>query len=154
MMGICKEIIISVIIIIFVITLNIITQNYTKESIDSTTEQLSQFKDNLKDTIEQKEIRIENEEIKQSEEKIETTEEMEKIEADFNNIIEQWNKKDKVLAYYIEHDELEKVQTELTGIKANIQIKEYEDGIPDIEKCIFILEHIKDKFSLKVKNIF
>lgn len=149
-----KEIVISIIIIIFVIILDIITQNYTEKAIDTTTNQLDEFKSNLEDKIEKKENKIENEEIIENQEKIEDTKEIKKIEEEMSNIINHWDEKDEVLSYYIEHDELEKVQTELSSLKANIMIGEYEDGIPDIEECIFILEHIKDKFALKIKNIF
>ena len=82
----------------------------------------------------------------------------EQDEEDLNNqiedIVNNWNERHKKLAYYIEHDELEKVETELVSLKGNIEVKEYEQGIPNLNNCIFILEHIKEKTALQIKNIF
>ena len=51
-------------------------------------------------------------------------------------------------------DELEKVETELTSLSAYIDIEEYDHGVPELEKGIFILNHIKEKFKFDIKNIF
>lgn len=131
-MEIYKEFIICGIVIAFIVILNIITENYTKDSIAVISESLENLKENI-NTEEQDERKI-NEQIDQ--------------------IVEEWNKRYQKLAYYIEHDELEKVKTELVSLKANIQTKEYEQGIPDLDKCVFILEHIKEKSALQIKNIF
>jgi uncharacterized membrane protein YhiD involved in acid resistance len=125
-----REIIICIIIIIIIIVLNIITQNYTKESIDILNEKLETLKVTL------------------------TDENKEEIEKNINSIMEEWQNRFQKLAYFIEHDELEKVETELTVLRANIQTEEYEDAITEIDKSIFILNHIKDKFRLEIKNIF
>lgn len=77
-----------------------------------------------------------------------------KINEQMKKIMNKWEEKFDVLAYYIEHDELEKVQTELIAANANIEIGEYYKSIVELEKCKFILEHIKDKDSLELVNIF
>lgn len=127
-----KEIIICVVVIIIVVGLNILTQNYTKESIALMTDNLESLKQTMI-TEEQNEENI-NEQI--------------------DNILNNWNDRHKILAYYIEHDELEKVETELVLLKGNIEVQEYEQGIPNLSNCIFILEHIKEKTALQIKNIF
>ena len=66
----------------------------------------------------------------------------------------KWNEYQEKLAYYIEHDELEKVTTELTKLKADVETENYEFAIENLDNCIFILEHIKDKSALKIVNIF
>lgn len=74
-----------------------------------------------------------------------------------NKIVEienEWNEYQEKLAYYIEHDELEKVETQIFTMKGFSEIKKYDEIIPELEKCIFILEHIQDKTKLNVKNIF
>ena len=76
------------------------------------------------------------------------------MENNIENIEENWKSKYDVLAYYIEHDELEKVEIQLTSINANIKVNDYDKSIEELEKCKFILEHIKDKDSLKLVNIF
>lgn len=127
-----KEIIICSIVIIIVVGLNILTESYTKESITLMTGNLENLKQNMI-------LEEQNEES---------------INKQIDDIVNNWNEKHKKLAYYIEHDELEKVKTELVLLKGNIEVKEYEQGIPNLNNCIFILEHIKEKTALQIKNIF
>ena len=125
-----KELIICIVVILIVVVLNICTEKYTKESVTLITDNL----DTLKLAIKEKN----NEETSKQ----------------INDIIEEWDNRYKKLAYYIEHEELEKVETELVALKANIEVEEYEQGMPDLNRCIFILEHIKEKSALQIKNIF
>lgn len=127
-----KEIIICSIVIIIVVSLNIFTENYTKETVTLMTSNLENLKENMI-------LEEQNEE---------------NINKQIDDIVNGWNEKHKKLAYYIEHDELEKVKTELVLLKGNIEVKEYEQGIPNLNNCIFILEHIKEKTALQIKNIF
>ena len=127
-----KEIIICSIVIIIVVGLIILTESYTKESITLMTGDLKSLKENM----------------------ISEEQNEEKLNNQIENIVNNWNEKHKKLAYYIEHDELEKVETELVYLKGNIEVKEYEQGIPNLNNCIFILEHIKEKTALQIKNIF
>ena len=127
-----KELIICSAIVIAIILGNILTQGYTKEVVLYMDEEL----ENLKEDLLQEEV------------------DTEKVAGKITNIREEWEKRHQKLAYFIEHDELEKVETELSSLQANIETKEYKQGIPDLQKCIFILDHIKDKSSLQIKNIF
>lgn len=127
-----KEIIICSIVIIIVVGLNILTENYTKESVALMTGNLENLKENM----------------------ISKEQNEEDINKQIDDIANNWNDRHKKLAYYIEHDELEKVETELVLLKGNIEVKQYEQGIPNLSNCIFILEHIKEKTALQVKNIF
>lgn len=127
-----KEIIICVVVIIIVVGLNILTENYTKESVALMTGNLENLKENM----------------------ISEEQKGEDINKQIDDILNNWNDRHKKLAYYIEHDELEKVETELVLLKGNIEVKQYEQGIPNLSNCIFILEHIKEKTALQIKNIF
>lgn len=127
-----KEIIICSIVIIIVVGLNILTENYTKESVALMTGNLENLKENM----------VSEEQNKEN------------INKQIDDILNNWNERHKKLAYYIEHDELEKVETELVLLKGNIEVKQYEQGIPNLSNCIFILEHIKEKTALQIKNIF
>ena len=127
-----KEIVISLVIILTVIVGNIFTQNYTKECIRVVTEDLETLKT---------EAREEEKNQKKIEEKI-------------NHIRNHWDEMQEKLAFYIEHDELEKVETQISALKGDIESKLYQDMLPEIEKCSFILEHIADKTTLNIKNIF
>ena len=125
-----KELIICIVVILIVVVLNIYTEKYTKESVTRITDNL----DTLKLAMQE--------------------ENSEETSKQINDIIEEWDNRYKKLAYYIEHDELEKVETELVALKANIEVEEYEQGMSHLNRCIFILEHIKEKSALQIKNIF
>lgn len=127
-----KEWIICIIVILLVVIANIITQNYTNKSVEFMDEEL----ETLKQALLKEEVEKEN------------------IEQEMKEVMSKWKEKYGKLAFFIEHDELEKVETELTSLKANIEIEQYEEGIPDLEKSIFILNHIKEKFKFNIKNIF
>ena len=125
-----KEIVITVIVLVLIVVGNIITQNNTNKSV----EEMSKKLDNLKQEIENKNWEESNKKM----------EEIEKI----------WEEKNEVMAYYIEHNELEKVQTEIAKTKADVELKEAAMAAESISNCNFILEHIKDKNALKIVNIF
>ena len=61
---------------------------------------------------------------------------------------------EKGIQNYIEHDEIEKVETELAGINGYIEIEEYKEAVVEIDKNIYILEHIKNKNLFDLENIF
>ena len=130
--GIYKEIIICIVVIVFVVTLNIYTESYTKDSIIEISNKLEILKQAMNEKSQNKED----------------------LENQINSILDEWNSRYQKLAYYIEHDELEKVKTELISLKSNIDVEEYKQGMPDLDKCVFILDHIKEKSSLQIKNIF
>ena len=129
-----KELIISVIIVVLIFVGNAITENYTKESIDETKQSLSILRDEIIKNEDEIDINIAKEKI--------------------DKIHEQWDLRYEKLAYYIEHDELEKVKTELTGLRGYIEKEEYSEAVPELDKSVYILEHIKDKTALNLKNIF
>lgn len=127
-----KELIISLIVIFAVIVVNTITQNYAQEAVDTMDEKLNNLEEEL--------------------EKEESTQE--EIQANLDDVMQNWREKYERLAFFIEHDELEKVETQLTSLKAHIKIEEYDEAIEPLETSIFILNHIKEKFRLNMKNIF
>lgn len=127
-----KEINIVIIIVILIFIGHIVTKNYTRN-----------FFDNISMSLGKIEEKIDNDNIEEQD-----------LKQELEDIQEKWNKKYDILAYYIEHDELEKVETQLIAINANIKVQDYDKTIEELEKCKFILEHIKDKDSLKLVNIF
>lgn len=125
-----KKIIIIIIVIGLVVGLDIITNKYTDNSVKELVNKLYDLR---------QEILKENEENSKKD-----IEEIKKI----------WKEKYNVLAYYIEHDELEKVETELTKLNADIEMKEYKQCINELDTTIFILNHINQKEKLDVKSVF
>ena len=127
-----KELVICIFIIAVIIILNIVTQSYTKECVSQMNERL----DILKEASLEEDIEEEN------------------ITTEINNIENKWNLLQEKLAFYIEHDELEKVETQIFAMKGFEEIKKYDEIVPELDKCIFILEHIQDKTVLNIKNVF
>ena len=127
-----KEFIICIIIVALIIITNIITQNYTKECVNQMNQKLDVLKEaSLSENINEQDI------INQ-----------------INSVEEEWNTFQEKLAFYIEHDELEKVETQIFAMKGFSEIKKYDEVVPELEKCMFILDHIKEKTTLNVKNVF
>lgn len=126
-----KELIICIIIIGLIVVMNIVTQKFTIKSIEI----MNICLNNL-----EKEI-LENENEKEISNKI-------------TKIDEEWHKIQDKLSFYIEHDELEKVETRIANIKGMEKVKKYDDILPQIEECIFLLEHIRDKNTIILRNIF
>ena len=124
-----KEIIISIIIVISIISLDFVTQNYTEETVTHTSAQLTELKTK----------------IKNSEEGV-----LNKID----EVVKSWKDRRGKLAYFIEHDELEKVETNFTNIKSYIEEDEIDMAISSIDEAEFILEHIKRKNAFELENIF
>ena len=125
-----KEIIICIVIVVVIVFGNVITQNYTKQSVMDLSEELS----NLREKI----INQDTEKLKQ---------EMEKVD-------DKWKEKHEKLAYYIEHNELEKIETEITTIKSNIETAQYEHSVESIDKSMFLLKHVEDRYAFNLENIF
>lgn len=123
-----KELIVTVIILILIFSLDIITNNYTSYACD----ELSRSLDNLKLDIQENKI----------------------AENKIDDIFVNWKKHYHILAYYIEHDELEKVETELTKLRADIKNEKYEEYTMEIDTTIFILQHIENKEKFNIQNIF
>ena len=125
-----KCIIIIIVVILGVSILNIITDKITSESVNSVISDLQELKENLElENNEEIKIRMKNVE---------------------DNVLRKKNK----LEYFIEHDELEKVSSEIYIIKGNIEQEKYEDDIPEIENAKFILKHLEDKYKFMFKNLF
>ena len=130
-----KETIICILVIIIVAIGNFVTQNYTEKCV-------SIINDDL--------IELENKMKKEDKDQ----KDMEDIKEKVVETKETWTLMQEILAFYIEHDELEKVETQLFLLKGQADTKLYSNAVAEIEKCIFILEHIEDKNALSIKNIF
>ena len=127
-----NALIISIFIIVLIVIGNILTQNYTKQVVEELSSELKQLR---------KELLIEDIDWGKSKEII-------------NKIEENWHKKYQKMAYFIEHDELEKVETNLVGVKSYAETQEATEAVSELDKSIFVLKHIQDKDKLELKNIF
>ena len=127
-----KEMIISITLVILIFLANYYTQEYLDKSVEDTSKELEDLKETIKF------------------EEVENNIAMEKINTIHNN----WDERYEKLAYYIEHTELEKVETNLTGVRSYIESEEYNEGIAELDKSIYLLEHLKVKGKFSLKNIF
>ena len=128
-----KELICCVLIIILIFSLDFVTQNYTENSINHTKDEITELRN---------ELSISN--------NIDESKAKEKID----NILDKWDECHKKLAYFIEHNELEKVETSFTVSKSLVQLCDYKLAIIELDKIVFILNHINDKYSFSLENIF
>lgn len=124
-----KEVVISIVIVISIIVLDFITQSYTKETVEQTSVMLSKLKEQIKNNEDN-------------------------ISNNLEGIYKNWEERRKRLAYFIEHDELEKVEKNITNIKSYIEEDETDMAISGIDEAEFILEHIKEKNAFNLENIF
>lgn len=125
-----KEVIICIVVVISIISLNWYLQDYTKTSVTNISEELNFVKDDLKEGNK------------------------DKINEKMKKLNEKWNEKYKALAIFIEHDELEKVETNLVALEGYIEVSDYNMGINELNKSIFILEHIAEKYDFSIVNVF
>mgnify|MGYP000097871659 CR=1 FL=1 len=126
-----KEWVISIVIVIAIVIGDIFTMKYTNQSVDEATTALAKMRE---------EIAKEDEEINS-----------EQVKTQIGNIRDNWNKRHKKLAIYIEHDELEKIETDLSGY---VEKEEYSDAMAQLDMSVYVLEHIKNKTVLSIINIF
>lgn len=125
-----KEMCICIIIVVLIFGLDIFTQNYTKESVNKISEMLANLKEEILKTN-----------------KSEITKKVKEID---NN----WNKMHDKLAYYIEHDELEKVDTAIVTMKSYIETEDYSSAVAELDEGKFVLEHIQKKTAFNLQNVF
>ena len=129
-----KEWVISIVIVIAIVIGDIFTMKYTNQSVDEATTALAKMRE---------EIAKEDEEINS-----------EQVKTQIGNIRDNWNKRHKKLAIYIEHDELEKIETNLAGLNGYLDKEEYGDSMAQLDISVYVLEHIKNKTTLSLINIF
>ena len=125
-----KEMWICIVIVVLILGLDIFTQNYTKESMNKISEMLANLKEEILKTN-----------------KSEITKKVKEID---NN----WNKMHDKLAYYIEHDELEKVDTAIVTMKSYIETEDYSSAVAELDEGKFVLEHIQKKTAFNLQNVF
>ena len=132
-----RELIIAIIIVITIFSINAIFQNYTKVSVSKVTESLNNIK-NIAEELNN----VSNEDLKNS------------MFAEIDKLKRYWQERNRTMSYYIEHDELEKVNSSMVKFESYLQLEEYTEGIPELENCKYILKHIQEKQSINTINFF
>ena len=127
-----REAIITILIILAIIIGEWLTQSYSKKILSGVQDSLRELKEGI--------LSSENE----------VSELIDKT----NQIYDKWEEDNQLLSYYLEHDELEKVNTQFVLVKGYLETDDPQNALPDIEEGIYILEHIKEKEKLSIKNVF
>lgn len=127
-----KELIICVVIIILIIVGNAITQNYTRQNIQD----ISTALEKLEEELIVQEINWDN------------------AKSHYYDINKKWKDVKNIMSYFIEHDELEKVETNLVGLNSFIDMRDEKEAVAELNRAIFVLKHIEDKNNLNLRNIF
>ena len=125
-----KETVICIVIIIGILGLEFYTQNFTSKSVSEITE----IFDKIEERLGEKNVEGAKNEIKKMSSK--------------------WEEKQKKLAYYIEHDELEKVHTAIVLMKSYTETQDFPSAMAALEEGKFVIEHIQEKNSFNLQNIF
>ena len=127
-----KEIIVCILVVILILSMDLLSINYTKKVFFSINDSLGNLR---------------NEMLKEDKD-------VNKINDEITKVEQEWNSKLNLLSCYIEHNELEKVARQLTLIKGNIDVEEYNQAVPQLDDCVYVINHIKDKESLLIRNLF
>lgn len=127
-----KEIIVCILVVILIISMDLLSNNYTKKVFFSINDSLGNLR---------------NEMLKEDKD-------VNKINDEITKVEQAWNSKLNLLSCYIEHNELEKVARQLTLIKGNIDVEEYNQAVPQLDDCVYVINHIEDKESLLIRNLF
>ena len=127
-----REVFVCLAIIILILVGNFFSQNYTSKSVAELTEKIDELKQEVSKN-EQDETVIKN-----------------KTEELYNT----WRDRFNILAYYIEHTELEKVEAELVVLRGKVANLNYNETTENLEKSAFLLKHIEDKYAFNLQNVF
>ena len=127
-----KELVICIIIIVVIFSFDFLLQNYTDNAVKDINSNFEKIKSNIN---------------KQGFDK-------EKLIQDSDQLYLKWEEYNDKFSYFIEHTELEKVETEFISFKSYLKSKQYHDALAQIDRTTFVLNHINEKYSFSLKNIF
>ena len=125
-----KEVVICIVIAIGIFGLEMFTQKFTSKTVSEITEMFSKIEESI------------------------VGRNIEQIYDEIKIIENKWEEKQKKLAFYIEHDELEKVHTAIVIMKSYAETEDYSSAMAALEEGKFVIEHIQEKNSFNLQNIF
>ena len=125
-----KEVVICIVIAIGIFGLEMFTQKFTSKTVSEITEMFSKIEESI------------------------VGRNIEQIYDEIKIIENKWEEKQKKLAFYIEHDELEKVHTAIVIMRSYAETEDYSSAMAALEEGKFVIEHIQEKNSFNLQNIF
>lgn len=70
------------------------------------------------------------------------------------DLLKDWEEKEVILSYYLEHDEIEKIGNDISLIEKQIEIEDIDDARQTITEVKFLFNHIENKQILNIENFF
>lgn len=129
-----KHLIFAIVIIIIVIVLDIMFENYTKSSIQIINNTLGK----ISNCFEEQE---DNYDVK-------------KLEKLSKNVTEDWEKREKLLTCFVEHEEIEKISVKLHLLNTQIKNKIWSDAECTTTETKQLVKYLNTKHKLSLQNIF
>lgn len=127
-----KELIMMAIILIIVVCGDFVTQRKTENVLFKCMNELQELKSEL----------------------LEDDSRMENSKTKIKEINNKWKCEYNKMAYFTEHDELEKIGVQFAVITACMEVGSVEHAIIEIDRCVFLCEHLNNKGNFKLVNIF
>ncbi|MBQ6991357.1 MAG: DUF4363 family protein [Clostridia bacterium] len=127
-----RDKIIIIIVLFIIIGSGIFMQRYIKSTSEEMVDNLKELKSSIKNSGEI------NENIKKQAE----------------GLYDKWQELEKKWSMFVLHDELDLIETSLVSMKANVESQVIDMSVEEIDKSIFLLEHIYEKERFCLKNIF
>jgi len=128
-MKFLKEYIIIIVILIFVLSINYIFEKKLNDALFWMSDGMTSVENKL---TENKENDAENE---------------------FYDLKNQWGDKAEKLALFVEHKELEDIESKISIIESNFNRNELDELYENIADLKFMLDRVGEKNQLKLKNI-
>ena len=70
------------------------------------------------------------------------------------DLLKDWEEKEEILSYYLEHDEIEKIGNDISLIEKQIEIEDIDHARQTITEVKFLFNHIENKQILNIENFF
>ena len=77
-----------------------------------------------------------------------------KAKKEFEELHNKWSDITEHLELFVDHNELEKISSDIIKIDANLKVDENEELIENIYDLQFMLDHIEQKNKLNLRNFF
>lgn len=124
-----KEISIIIVILVIIFSANFIVLKHLEDTSDVLIQKIAEINYNIKENIDvAKEL--------------------------INELEEKWEETNRTWSTIVIHQELDQIELSLLTAKAAVENGLVDDALIEVNKLNFLLEHISEKESFKLKNIF
>ena len=129
-----KTLIFAISILIIIIILDIIFENYSKNAIEKINSNIDKIG---------KAFEIEGENYDK--------EELEKLS---EKARDEWRKREDILSCFIEHDEVEKINIKLDVLYTQVKNEVWMDAKSTVSEVKRLVKYLEGKYELSIQNIF